>query len=143
MKKTILCFAIAFLFFNSIVHSATVDRYPVVVTSDTATFTTTVGQFWRWLETRIKLSVAQPIVVRHIFISGTNFNGDDANHNTIIEQTYNYVSTTDTVIYPGVASGDTATVLFRDTDELRIEVNSTSNGTTSGTVYTTVIGEKI
>ena len=142
MKKMIFYLSVI-LSLSSIVFANTVDRYPIIATSDSATSQTSFEKFWRWLETRIHLSASQPIVVRHIFISGTNFAGDDANHNTVIEQTYNYVATTDTVIYPGVASGDTATVMFRDTDELRVQVNSVAGGAPSGTVYTTVVGEEI
>ena len=129
MKK--LLGIILFLFLSVTAFASSTDRYPFTVTTDNSDFTTSVGQFWRWLETRIHFESNVTATIFHIVDSG-----DNINHDAIIETSY-INATKDVVIYPG-STDDTATVLLRDTDELKISITSTSVKP-----HVTIVGEKI
>ena len=133
MKKILgIIFFTLFLSFTNFCDAAQ-DIYPIVVTADVAEVTTSVGKFWRWVETRIHFSSNVSTYIYHTFISGSN-----PNHNVRIKTTF-VNATQDTVIYPG-ATDDTAagTVLLRDTDELKVHIDGTTE-----LPYITIIGEEI
>lgn len=148
MKKIFLFLAILITFAPK-ANASTLDRYIVVSTSDSTDFTTSVGKFWRWMETRVKIEGSNAVfTVFHSIVSGTNNNGDDSNRNIIISTATSDTATTDTVVYAGlyrngamVGQGD---VFLRNTDELRVRVQSAGNPNIQGrTVHIQVIGEEI
>lgn len=131
MKK-IFCLSILFaLFYVGVSYSATVDRYPVVVTTDASNFTTSVNKFWRWLETRIHFSSNVQSNIFHIIDSA-----EGSNHDVIIKHSF-ITATQDITIYPG-ATDDTAVVFLRDTDELKVYIQNTNTQP-----YITIVGEEI
>lgn len=131
MKKIAGLIFLSIFLCLGVLYASQTDRYPFVITTDTGNFTTSARKFWRWLETRIRFSSNTTATIWHIIDSG-----EGALHDTVIS-TRTISATTDSVIYPG-ATGDTAEVLLRNTDELKVVVSGTTNRP-----YVSIVGEEI
>src|SRR3990167_1227222 len=90
MKK--IFFALFLLFaFYSVSLAATLDRHPVIITTDSADFTTSVNKFWRWLETRIRFNATTDAFIYHSIDFGpdpfasTSSPADESDFDVIIE----------------------------------------------------------